>query len=120
MSAFEFLAEFTDSFEYNNELRKMQINVICDSIAKIDTPIILCGDFNDIPLSYLYNKTSRILKDSFLESGFGYMYTYKHLKKLLRIDYVFHSNELRSVKYYSPNLPFSDHNPVVCELEFIN
>ena len=45
------------------------------------------------------------------------MYTYRLAKRLLRIDYIFHSPELRCVSYRSPDWDLcSDHNPVLSEL----
>lgn len=40
-------------------------------------------------------------------------------KHLLRIDYILHSSEFQGVDYFSPDLEYSDHNPVVDENEVI-
>jgi len=46
------------------------------------------------------------------------MYTFRYFKRLLRIDYIFHSKEFKGVDYYSPDLDLcSDHNPVVMEVK---
>lgn len=83
-----------------------------------DTPyqMIVCGDLNSIPTSYAYRRVRGKLTDSFLEKGFWYGYTYKGLMKLLRIDYVFHSEKFETVSYESPKIMWSDHNPVIVEL----
>lgn len=81
-------------------------------------PVLVCGDFNSIPSSYTYHYLSELLKDGFRTAGNGYMYTFRHGKKLLRIDYIFHSPDLKGISYYSPTQEFcSDHNPVVMEVE---
>lgn len=99
--------------------RAQQIESISELIKNAAWPVILCGDFNETPLSYVYDRSATLLTDGFKEGGSGYMYTYKYFKKLLRIDYIFHSAGLRSVRYFSPDKPFSDHNPVISELERI-
>lgn len=81
-------------------------------------PVIVCGDFNSLPSSYTYQYFSGFLKDGFRTAGNGYMYTYRYGKKMLRIDYIFHSNELEGMSYYSPTQEFcSDHNPVIMEMK---
>lgn len=81
-------------------------------------PVLVCGDFNSLPSSYTYAELNNILKDGFKSSGRGYMYTYRYFKRLLRIDYVFHSPTIQGYRYYSPNLDLcSDHNPVLMEMK---
>lgn len=81
-------------------------------------PVLVCGDFNSIPSSYTYHYLSDFLKDGFRTAGNGYMYTFRYGKKLLRIDYIFHSPDLKGMNYYSPTQEFcSDHNPAVMEVE---
>lgn len=81
-------------------------------------PVLACGDFNSIPSSYTYHYLTDFLKDGFKTAGNGYMYTFRYGKKLLRIDYIFHSPDLKVISYYSPTQEFcSDHNPVVMEVE---
>lgn len=110
------VSRMSDSYK----MRAQQIESICELIKNTAWPVILCGDFNDTPLSYVYDRSATLLTDGFKEGGSGYMYTYKYFKKLLRIDYIFHSAGLRSVRYFSPDKPFSDHNPVISELQRIH
>lgn len=102
--------------EYEYVRRAEQANIISDIIKDTYTPIILCGDFNDIPSSYTYYKLKGRLKDGFKTAGNGYMYTYRGAKGLMRIDYIMHSQSLEGVNYYSENRQWSDHNPVIMEL----
>ncbi len=97
--------------------RTAQTQALCDIVRQSPHPVILCGDLNSIPSSYTYHILSGLLKDGFKEGGTGYMYTYRLAKRLLRIDYVFHSPELRCTSYRSPDWDLcSDHNPVLSEL----
>lgn len=79
-------------------------------------PVIMCGDFNDVPYSYVYNTMLGDLTDGFMECGSGYMFTYRGNKKV-RIDYIFHDKSLEGVNYYTQDLSYSDHYPVFMKLE---
>lgn len=84
-------------------------------------PTLVCGDLNSLPSSYTYHtiKGSR-LKDGFQTCGHGYMYTYRYFKRLLRIDYIFHTEEFEGIDYYSPTLNVGgDHNPVVMKVRIV-
>lgn len=77
-------------------------------------PKIVVGDFNAPPMSYSYNTMRGNMKDSFVDKGHGYEYTYKPLRKIFRIDYILHSRKrLEVISHESPNMPWSDHNPVI-------
>ena len=77
------------------------------------SPLILCGDFNDTPVSYTY-QTIRgdLLKDGFKSCGNGYGYTFHGFFDLLRIDFILYSQGIHPVSYYSLPQEWSDHNPV--------
>ncbi|MDR0907991.1 MAG: endonuclease/exonuclease/phosphatase family protein [Rikenellaceae bacterium] len=97
-------------------LRASQADSLALSIASSPYPVVVCGDFNDPPVSYTYRQISRGLRDSFREAGSGYGYSFRGFFNLLRIDYVLHSKSIECVEYTSPDLAFSDHNPVVSRL----
>lgn len=98
--------------------RAEQTDSICLLALASPYPVLACGDFNSLPSSYTYDELSKILKDGFRTSGRGYMYTYRYFKRLLRIDYVFHSPSIQGYRYYSPDLDLcSDHNPVLMEMK---
>ncbi|MBQ8360996.1 MAG: endonuclease/exonuclease/phosphatase family protein [Bacteroidaceae bacterium] len=106
----------TGRMEYEYIRRAEQADIISDIVKDTQTPIILCGDFNDTPASYTYKRLKGKLKDGFKSAGSGYMYTYRGAKGLMRIDYIFHSQKLEGMDYYSPSRDWSDHNPVIMEL----
>lgn len=102
--------------EYESIRRAEQANIIADIVKGTRTPVLLCGDFNDTPASYTYRTLKGKLNDGFKTAGKGYMYTYRGVKGLMRIDYILHSDKFKGVKYYSDNRNWSDHNPVVMSL----
>lgn len=114
-------ARNTAGLIYMNETKRAeQADIIGKLVEESPYPVLLCGDFNSIPSSYTYHRMlDSGLKDGFKTAGKGYMYTYRYFKKLLRIDYIFHSPSIKGINYYSPDLDISsDHNPVIfsCEL----
>lgn len=77
-------------------------------------PIILCGDFNEPPASYVYNSLCEQLQDSFRERAEGIASTYRGRIPFLRIDYILSSNQLEAIDYETlKEVDFSDHIPVV-------
>lgn len=102
--------------EYEFYRRAEQADIIADILKKSPVPIVLCGDFNDPPSSYTYKKLKGKLKDGFKSAGSGYMYTYRGAKGLMRIDYIMHDECLEGISYYSDKRDWSDHNPVVMEM----
>ncbi len=76
------------------------------------TPVLLCGDFNDTPIS----RTHKALLESFLDAGQGL--TYPSNKPRKRIDYVFVRNNswLQILEAKVLTTQASDHLPVVTEL----
>lgn len=82
-----------------------------------DRSLVICGDFNDVPYSYVYNTMLGDLVDGFKECGDGWMYTFRGTKAV-RIDYIFHDETVKGISYYKQDLSYSDHNPVYMKLDF--
>jgi endonuclease/exonuclease/phosphatase family metal-dependent hydrolase len=98
--------------------RAKQAQVIADVISKNKNPyIIVCGDFNDTPISYVYHKISKNLDDAFVETGFGPGITYNRHRFLFRIDHILHSKNIKAYNCTTGNLKNSDHYPVSCWLK---
>jgi len=85
-------------------------------IKKCPYPVIVCGDFNDTPVSYVYHTISNELEDTFVESGSGICNTYLGNLPSFRIDYIFHSKEFEGYNFSRDKVEYSDHFPVSCKL----
>lgn len=106
---------FLYTMKENYRKRTNQVNFISKEIENSPYPVLVCGDFNDIPSSYTYKTIQKSLTDSFWSAGSGYQYTFRYLFKILRIDYIFHSKDFKAIRSYSLEYPYSDHNMVVWE-----
>ncbi len=108
----------THSFEIYNKLgfafklRERQLNYLSKIIISTKYKIILCGDFNDTPSSWVYAQLSGPLNDAFVKKGTGIGSTYAGQLPLLRIDYIFTDEGLRTVGFTRHDFERSDHNPV--------
>jgi len=99
------------------KLRAIQADSLSDRINKSPYKVIVCGDFNDTPVSYTYHTVKGDLLDSFEESGFGIGQSYNGAFPSFRIDYILHSKSIKSLKYKCPRIPLSDHFPVLVYIE---
>jgi endonuclease/exonuclease/phosphatase family metal-dependent hydrolase len=101
----------------NVAARSKQADQIAQYIAASPYPVIICGDFNDTPASYPYQKIRGGNKDAFVESGKGRGVTY-NIRTLLaqRIDFILHSPAYRAFNFEVPHVLYSDHYPVMCDL----
>lgn len=91
--------------------RARQVMIFRDSIDHSPYPIIICGDFNDVPNSYTYQTIARELYDSFLEAGSGVGTTFSEFSIPYRIDYILYSSEFDVVFSKKFSLKYSDHFP---------
>lgn len=103
---------------FNNGIRASQADSINKMIKETPYSVIVCGDHNVTPISYTYNRVRGDLQDAFMNCGSWYGYTFKSFGKLLRIDYIFHSDKFETMSYKSPDILWSDHKPVIVELKY--
>ena len=96
--------------------RSGQAVMVANEVRASENPVILCGDFNDVPYSYVYNTVLGNMVDGFKECGSGWAQTYRASKKPVRIDYIFHDEALKGLTYYKSELTYSDHYPVFMKL----
>lgn len=92
--------------------RANQTQKISALISKSLYPLIVCGDFNDTPVSYTYRKLSKNLSDAFLVAGKGRGNTY--LGRIpIRIDYIFYGKEFEATQFEKVEANLSDHYPII-------
>jgi endonuclease/exonuclease/phosphatase family metal-dependent hydrolase len=97
--------------------RAQQVKIIKENLLVCDFPKVICGDFNDIPVSYSYRQLSAGMRDAFVEAGRGLETTYKGSMPSFRIDYILFDNPMRALQYQSIKEVPSDHKLVIAELQ---
>lgn len=98
--------------------RAKQAEIIAAHIETCKYKVILCGDFNDTPASYVYNTIRGSLKDAFVESGSGFEQTYAGKFPRFRIDYILFSPQFTAKDYHHLTETLTDHYPVICYLAY--
>lgn len=101
-------------------IRAAQADKVAQKIKKIDDPnIIVCGDFNDSPISYVRRVIADGLQDAFAERGTGLGVSYNKSFMFFRIDHIFVGKSYRVLKCkVDRSVDASDHYPMWCELEY--
>ena len=95
-----------------------QADLIEKVVVASPYPVVLCGDFNDPPTSYIYRKMTSVLKDTYVENGKGFGATYAGPLPFLRIDNILVSKDVAIYDYRIIIGEYSDHYPVVSNLGF--
>ncbi len=92
--------------------RAQQAVAVSEHMTEHQGEKILCGDFNDVPVSYTYKTAAASLKDAFVEKSFGFGTTYASPLSIFRIDYTLFDERLRINSYKTIRKELSDHYPV--------
>ena len=102
----------------NSTVRTGHVDTLLKVVAATPYRHIVVGDFNDTPMSYVYNRMTEKLTDLFTEKGSGFGYTYRPMWGWLRIDYVMYSDGLEPLQYKSDTeVVLSDHIPVSAQFD---
>jgi len=96
--------------------RAYQARKLAEHIQNSPYPVIVCGDFNDTPVSYAYRKVRGNLKDAFIESGWGTSNTYNGELPSFRIDYILCDHKFTAQNYHRDRVYYSDHFPIQCQI----
>ena len=104
------------------KVRAKQAETIASEIRKANGYYtIVCGDFNDTPISYARRTVQGPLTDAFAESGFGMGISYNQNFFLFRIDHILHSARMEAYNcHVDTHVKMSDHYPIYCYLKLNN
>lgn len=104
--------------KHGYQFRGAQADLVDEKIRASPYPVIVCGDFNDVPNSYTYFKIRGDLQDAFLEKGNKLGRTFRYLSPTLRIDYILADKKFAVQQFERFVVPYSDHYPIVADLTF--
>jgi vancomycin resistance protein VanJ len=114
------------AFDYNEELRNAQIRELIYQTQRESLPFIVAGDFNTSDHAAMYDFIASHWRDSFAQSGYGLGASWPvaharglpaFIPPLVRLDYIWHSPNLRTVSAGQGPFLGSDHLPVTATLE---
>ena len=103
-----------------NAKRSRQIVAVCEYVDQYlgRYPVIVCGDFNDNPISFSRHMMGKYLHDCFVETGRGIGLSYNQKAFSLRIDHIFCSSDITPYEcFVDSKMDASDHYPMVCWLK---
>ncbi len=84
-------------------------------------PTIVCGDFNDNPISYSRRTIAKGLKDCFVETGKGLGLSYNRKGYFFRIDHILCSDHFEPYNcIVDSKMDASDHYPISCRLKLVH
>lgn len=108
------LNKLTDAFIE----RAKQAEYIRSVLDKIPGNVIVCGDFNDVPLSFATRQVQGDdMHDAFAVTSLGPRITFHDNRFYFRIDHVFYRGRMGAYRSMSPNIPSSDHYPLLVKFK---
>lgn len=98
--------------------RGIQADSVCSIVQRNDRhPIIVCGDLNDTPISYTYQRLARHLNSAYRQTCFGPGFTYSKRSFPVRIDHIFYSEHWNCTSCrIDRTVSSSDHYPLIVQL----
>lgn len=106
-----------DKLDTARSIRREQAKALRQARKHSPYPLLIVGDFNDIPLSYTYLVTRGWMRDCFLETCPGQIgVTYERHHLGVRIDYILCSRDLHPTACRVERVRHSDHYPVVATI----
>lgn len=97
--------------------------VLREAIDEIrpSAPLIVCGDFNDVPASWTYNLIKGDdMRDAYAETNLGFTWTYNKHLFLFHIDQMLYRGNITPLRVRVGKINTSDHYPLIGEFAFTN
>lgn len=100
--------------KYGFRNRPLEVDDLIDHMRLSRYPAILCGDFNDLPFSYTYQRFDGFLQNSFEKAGSGFGSTYNGKVPFIRIDNQFSDPDFTILSHrVLTDFMYTDHFPVL-------
>lgn len=98
-----------------SEIRSTQVSKLIAFIDSTSFPLIVAGDFNETPYSYVYQNMKKKLNNAFEEKGNGFGFTFLPNKAFLRIDHQFFEPRKLLINNFKTfdTINISDHVPIL-------
>lgn len=96
--------------------REPQALLVRQAVDSSPYPVVVCANLGDIPNSWTYFTVKGNMVDAFTEAGAGFGRTYRFLSPTVRVDYLFAGRGVAVDQFHVPEVNYSDHYPLVCDL----
>lgn len=97
------------------QIRHNQLADLYEVVRRSDRPCVVAGDFN----SFLGNREIRLFMEAagLQSANRSHVPTYPSWGPKVELDYILHSSHLRVSRFVVPQVPLSDHLPLVCDFD---
>lgn len=100
--------------------RARQVRQLMAHIKSCPYPVIVTGDLNETPASYVYHKLTDDLSDAYSETGTNFFEnTFSGQLPFFRIDYILYSDDFSALNYEKIDVDLSDHFPITTSFTII-
>lgn len=101
------------------KVRALQAEAVADYVKQHKgMSAIVCGDFNDGPISYAHRTIAKGLTDCYVATGNGPGISYHHAGFFVRIDNIMCSDDWKPYECkIDKKISSSDHYPIICYLK---
>ena len=106
----------TEKIMTHDSIRGMQVDSVVAFVAKNrGKHIVLCGDLNSTPISYVHHCLTEELDDAYTRSGNGVGISYHRSGMYFRIDHILVSPNIKAYgAKVDSSIKDSDHYPIYC------
>ena len=98
------------------EMQQLQTELFIKHKEKSPYKMVICGDFNNTPHSYVYKEIKGDLIDAFGEAGNGFGRTFDFKYFPIRIDFILADKAFSVNSFKNFEEQFSDHYPILTKL----
>ncbi len=109
----------TEKITGHDSIRGLQVDSVADFVGRNrGRNIVLCGDLNATPISYVHHRLTTLLDDAYTQSGNGPGISYNRSGMYFRLDHILVSPNIKAYgAKVDKSIRHSDHYPIYC---FIN
>jgi endonuclease/exonuclease/phosphatase family metal-dependent hydrolase len=96
--------------------REKQVKELIDKTKDLKDPVIILGDFNEVPYTYAQKLMRKNFTNAFQKKGYGFGHSYQTFFKVLKIDYIFLSQNIKVLECKRYIRDGSDHYPIYAKI----
>lgn len=114
------LHEFLEKADFWYKSRAAEVSYLNKIVKQSNQPMIVMCDCNFTDTSETYSRMQNFLNDSFHQAGWGFGHTFLgRFFPVGRIDYIWHTQDIKTVEAYVGREAGSDHLPVIAKLHLV-